>query len=445
LTTDTEFPMFTANPSKAPCPHRASHAAGREDQAWHQDRQNCGKADDVAATASCPIPRADCRLPPHPVAPTAEAHPEVDNELLRAQELSLHSAGPACAGDEDWRMLLRRAGESRPAPGASDRAEGKPGDAGASAGWWVPVFSPDDLARVARQAEQAGGERIRLAHAATRAMASRGRREVRVPDAQTVLESLRRRFPNFAAVVEFIDIQFALARHQQPEQFHIAPILLDGPPGVGKTFFSEQLAAVCKTALRRVSMASAQGGFELCGTSQFWSNAAPGAVFDLLAEHSAANGVLLLDELDKAGSDDRYPIEGPLLDLLEPRSACRFRDQALDVEFDASRLVVVATANDTGRLSAAIRSRFEVFQIEAPDERGREAIIRGLWHELVANLSCTLAMRPSAACALRDSGLSPREMRRVLRSAAGRALRDGTREIASLELPQAACARRIGF
>ncbi len=347
--------------------------------------------------------------------------------------------------DADWRDLLRRANPRSAVAGAMggtiDAGEHRksPGES------FVPIFNTNELAEVSRLLHATGSEGARAAHWLGRAMSTGGYRKVNQPPDSASVPLLREYFPNFASVLDCIEIQLALTRHQRPEDFHLTPMLLLGAPGIGKTYFAEQLAAIFRTATRRISMASAQGGFEIGGTSQFWSNSTPGAVFRLLAENSQANSVRVLDELDKCEPDRHYPVDGPLIDLLEPRSSRRFRDQSVESEFDASKLVIVATANELSEVTTPIRSRFEVFEILPPDLRGREQVIRALWAELLRNVSCKVSMGRGAARTIRDSDLSPREILRTLRTALGRALRDGRTEIASLELLSSPSKNRIGF
>lgn len=347
--------------------------------------------------------------------------------------------------DADWRDLLRRA-DPRSAVAGAVAGTIDPGFNRKSLGEnYVPIFNTNELAEVSRLLHASGSEGARAAHWLARAMSTGGYRKVNLPADSAPVALLREYFPNFSCVLDCIEIQLALTRHQRPDDFHFTPMLLLGAPGIGKTYFAEKLARVFRTATRRISMASAQGGFEIGGTSQFWSNSTPGAVFRLLAENSEANSVLVLDELDKCEPDRHYPVDGPLIDLLEPRSSRRFRDQSVESEFDASKLVIVATANELSDVTTPIRSRFEVFQILPPDLRGREQVIRALWAELLRNVSCKVSMSRGAARTIRDSDLSPREILRTLRTALGRALRDGRTEIASLELLNSPCKNRIGF
>lgn len=217
-----------------------------------------------------------------------------------------------------------------------------------------------------------------------------------------------------------------------------------GPPGIGKTSFAEAFARSLGVPWRVSSLGSAQGAFELTGSARHWSTSTPGAVFSILAEGSAANPVLVLDEVDKMHGDDRCPTEHALVELLEPQSARRFRDQALDLEFDAGKLILVATANDTAPLSAPVLSRFEPIEVSPPTSEERRCIVQALWKELIATINREIELSGPALERAAKCDASPRELRRVLRHALGLVLRDGRGSVDALSIPVSE-QRRIGF
>ena len=128
------------------------------------------------------------------------------------------------------------------------------------------------------------------------------------------------------------------------------PLVLDGPPGVGKSLFAARLAALLNVPLKRIDMVAQQSGSGITGSDDFWSNSKTGAVFELLIEGDVANAIIFVDEIEKAGGDPRYDPQAELYSLLEPETAKTFRDQSVpSIELDASRLLWICTSNDISR------------------------------------------------------------------------------------------------
>lgn len=274
-----------------------------------------------------------------------------------------------------------------------------------------------------------------------------GRRQV-VPLPER-LGNLVAQFPNFRRAVDVIEALSALHRYSAGER-QAESLLLCGPPGVGKTVFVEAVAQACGVALGIVSLGSTQGNFELVGTSSHYSNAEPGRVWRLLAAGPCANSVLMLDEIDKAGGDQRYSTTSALLDLLERRASSRFVDQAVGIEIDASLVWKIATANALKDITAPILSRMHVIQIDPPTDEQLRAIYVSQYHSVVTGIPRPPLLSRSLVRQLVMQRASPRVTDRLLRLSVGLALRDRRRAIKSIEFdanPENAPAvyRPIGF
>jgi ATP-dependent Lon protease len=124
-------------------------------------------------------------------------------------------------------------------------------------------------------------------------------------------------FDNFREVIEHLSMQWLCASHAlEAGESRLDPILLLGPPGIGKARLAHELARRMGTRMAVYSAGSAQAAFQLCGVDSGWSNAKPGIVFDLLAQGDSAAPVLVVDEVDKIGTGARENPLNALLDLL---------------------------------------------------------------------------------------------------------------------------------
>lgn len=146
----------------------------------------------------------------------------------------------------------------------------------------------------------------------------------------------------------------------------IPPILLGGDPGIGKTRFSQELAKALGTVIRRLPFDNGQTGNVLLGSDKHWANTSYGVVFEMVVLGHFANPIILLDEIDKASHWKNSDPLASLHTLLEPATSQRVRDLSLEIEFNASRVIWIATANDLVRIPQSLRSRFHEFWIEQP-------------------------------------------------------------------------------
>ena len=145
-----------------------------------------------------------------------------------------------------------------------------------------------------------------------------------------------------------------------------------------------------------------------------------------MLQSKMASGVLMLEELDKAG-ESNYPILGPLYALLEPVSARHFRDAYIDVEVDASGIIVVGTCNDAELVEPALRSRFREFRIPEPTKHDMSAIARNIYRVMRSTQPWTAPFCEELPKDVLDrlAHATPRQLYRALEDAHARAAEDG--------------------
>jgi len=308
----------------------------------------------------------------------------------------------------------------------------------------VQVFAPRQARQLLGNINLMGDSdgRTRVRTALSMVVRSGGRRQVIQPPAleSEQVQRLRHEFPNFEhvltqAVLPHIALTLAKA------DARLVPLLLVGPPGVGKSMFAYALAEVLAKRAGvdapssvTIDIAAATNGSSISGLSSHWSNAQAGQVFNLLAigpagGEAAANGVVILDEVDKA-MEGRYPTLAGLYTLLEEGTARRFEDQSLPgLVVDASHLRWVLLANDIDGIPAPILSRTLIFTIRPQTAQELLAVTRRIARDVVERLGIAFSTRLPPEVESAASDMSPREVKIRLQACIGVAVMKGRRSI----------------
>ncbi|WP_422395038.1 endopeptidase La [Nocardia vulneris] len=216
-----------------------------------------------------------------------------------------------------------------------------------------------------------------------------------------------------------------------------AVLALVGPPGVGKTSLGESVARAMGREFVRVALGGVRDEAEIRGHRRTYVGALPGRIVRAIKEAGSMNPVVLLDEIDKVGSDFRGDPAAALLEVLDPAQNHTFRDHYLDLDLDLSDVLFIATANVMETIPGPLLDRMELITVDGYTEDDKVAIARDFLvprqlerNALTADevLVTDAALREIAANYTREAGVRQMErlIAKALRKAATRLSEDGT-------------------
>ena len=240
------------------------------------------------------------------------------------------------------------------------------------------------------------------------------------------LDKVKERIVEYLAVQRQLDLRSKKEKESNPVK---SPILcLYGPPGVGKTSLGKSIAEALGRKYARVSLGGLHDEAEIRGHRRTYIGALPGRIIDSIKRCGSSNPVFVLDEIDKIGADYKGDPTSALLEVLDPEQNSTFHDNYLDVDYDLSKVMFIATANSLETVPRPLLDRMELIEMTGYLQEEKEEI----------------AKRHLIPKELANHGLKPSQLK-FKKEILGHIIDDYTREsgVRSLERQIATICRKV--
>lgn len=229
-------------------------------------------------------------------------------------------------------------------------------------------------------------------------------------------------------IIEYLAVLKMKAESDKPQEMKAPILCLYGPPGVGKTSLGRSIAAALGRKYARISLGGLHDEAEIRGHRRTYIGAMPGRIIESIRKVKTSNPVFVLDEIDKIGMDYKGDPTSALLEVLDPEQNGTFHDNYLDVDYDLSKILFIATANSLDSVPRPLLDRMELIEMTGYLQEEKEEI----------------AKRHLLPKELENHGLKPAQLK--LRKSIIAEIIDGyTREsgVRSLERQIAAICRKV--